>query len=127
MIKVSMVAICGVIFTILLKTKNQEYSVIVSLSTCVILMACVISRLETLVQYINRFQAYVVIDKEYIQILLKMAGISYVAEISSSLCKDCGQQTLATQVEMFGKLSVLALGMPVLLSLLDMLERCLSI
>ena len=44
------------------------------------------------------------------------AGIS---EFSANLCKDAGYQAVAGQIEMFGKLSILAISMPVILVLLE--------
>ena len=56
-------------------------------------------------------------------ILLKMIGITYVAEFSANLCKDAGYQAVAGQIEMFGKLSILVISMPVLLALLDTISQ----
>ena len=53
-------------------------------------------------------------------ILLKMAGVTYVAEFASGICKDAGYQNIAVQIEIFTKLTILAIGMPVLLSLLEL-------
>lgn len=43
----------------------------------------------------------------YFKILLKIIGITYIAEFASDLCKDAGYTTIAGQIQMFGKLSVL--------------------
>ena len=51
--------------------------------------------------------------------MFKMIGITYIAEFSSGICKDAGYQTLAGQIEIFGKLTILVLGLPVLLALLQ--------
>ena len=68
---------------------------------------------------INQIQNYVKIDTGYVGILLKMIGITYVSEFSANLCKAAGYQAIAGQIEMFGKLSILAISMPVLLVLLE--------
>ena len=65
-------------------------------------------------------------DSKYVAVLLKMIGITYVAEFSSNLCKDAGYQAAAGQIEMFAKLSILALSMPVLLALLETISQFLS-
>ena len=58
--------------------------------------------------------------------MLKMIGITYIAEFSSSICKDAGYQTIAVQIEIFCKLTILALGMPVLLALLETIQEFLA-
>ena len=55
--------------------------------------------------------------------MLKMIGITYIAEFSSGICKDAGYQTIAAQIEIFSKLTILAMGLPVLLALLETVQE----
>ena len=43
-----------------------------------------------------------------------MIGITYVAEFATGICKDAGYQTIANQIEIFTKLTILTFSMPVL-------------
>ena len=51
--------------------------------------------------------------------VLKMLGITYVGQFSAGICKDAGYSSIAGQIELFARLSVLAVSMPVLLALLE--------
>ncbi|MEG0963396.1 MAG: SpoIIIAC/SpoIIIAD family protein, partial [Lachnospiraceae bacterium] len=84
------------------------------------------AKLEIVLSVLNRMQDYVKLDTGYLGILIKMIGITYVAEFSSNLCKDAGYQAVAGQIEMFGKLSILVISMPVLLVLLETIGEFLS-
>ncbi|CDA88477.1 stage III sporulation protein AD [Clostridium sp. CAG:230] len=55
----------------------------------------------------------------YIGILLKMIGITYVAEFSSNLCADAGYHAIADQIEFYGKIMIMAVSLPILLTLVD--------
>ena len=79
----------------------------------------IIDALRTIANYIN-------MDTAYIGTLIKMLGITYVAEFSAGICKDAGYQTIALQIEIFGKLAVLVLSMPVLMALLNTIKDFLS-
>ena len=59
------------------------------------------------------------VDTTYLNTLLKMIGITYIGQFGAGLCKDAGYSSIAGQIELFSKLSILALSMPVLLALLD--------
>ena len=52
-----------------------------------------------------------------------MVGIAYISEFSANLCKDAGYGGIASQIEMFGKLSILAMSLPVLTTLLTVIEE----
>ena len=69
---------------------------------------------------------FVQIQNSYILTLIKMLGITYLAEFSAGLCKDAGYSSIATQIEMFGKLTILVLSLPILLALLRTIQEFLG-
>ena len=48
---------------------------------------------------------------------------TYVAEFASGICKDAGYSALGNQIEIFGKLSILGVSMPVFLALFEILDQ----
>jgi stage III sporulation protein AD len=62
----------------------------------------------------------------YITTLIKIIGITYVAEFASGICKDAGYSAIAGQIEVFAKIAVMALSMPVLIALLETIDSFLS-
>ena len=62
--------------------------------------------------------SFVKIDAVYLTAMLKILGVTYLAEFAAAICKDAGYQTIAGQIEVFARLSILAIGMPILKALL---------
>ena len=54
----------------------------------------------------------------FLTAMLKILGVTYLAEFAAAICKDAGYQTIAGQIEVFARLSILAIGMPILKALL---------
>ena len=50
-------------------------------------------------------------------------GISFLAEFASGVCKDAGCTAMSSQIELFGKLSMLVTGLPVILALFETLNQ----
>ena len=65
-------------------------------------------------------------NRVYLTILLKIAGITYIAEFASGICRDAGYGAIGSQIEIFGKLSILAVSMPIVLALLETLQSFLK-
>ena len=61
-------------------------------------------------------------DTSRISFDLKVIGITYICEFCANLCRDAGYGSIAGQIELSGKLSVLMLGLPILLTLLETLK-----
>ena len=75
---------------------------------------------------INEILEKMPIPKKYFYQLLKMLGITYAADFSSNICKDAGYQAIAVQIELFGKVTILVLSLPILLTLLRTIQEFLS-
>ena len=48
-----------------------------------------------------------------------MTGITYVSEFASSICKDLGYQSIASQIEMFARLLLFVISIPVVSALIE--------
>lgn len=126
MIKIAMIGIAAVLLAIQMKSGKKEYELFVTMGACLCIFFFLMTKLETVIAAIGRMQSYIRLDSKYVAILIKMIGITYVAEFSSNLCKDAGYQAIAGQIEMFAKLSILAISMPVLLALLETISQFLK-
>ena len=120
-IQIALLGVVGTLLALQFKSGKSEYGIYVSLAVSLFLFLCMLSRLEIFVQTVKKIADYIKLDAGQMSILLKMAGVTYVAEFASGICKDAGYQTIAVQIEIFTKLTILAIGMPVLLSLLELI------
>jgi stage III sporulation protein AD len=121
MIKIVILAVVGVVFIVLLKEKTSALSFLLMLSICMLIMFQVLDYSMILLEGFKVFEAYFDSNGYYIKIILKMVGVTYLCELGTQICKDVGQGTIAFQVELFGKIMVLIIGLPILLSIIEQL------
>lgn len=120
-IQIALLGVVGTLLALQFKSGKSEYGIYVSLAVSLFLFLCMLSRLEIFVRTVKKIANYIKLDAGQMSILLKMAGVTYVAEFASGICKDAGYQNIAVQIEIFTKLTILAIGMPVLLALLELI------
>lgn len=120
-IQIALLGVVGTLLALQFKSGKSEYGIYVSLAVSPFLFLCMLSRLEIFVRTVKKIADYIKLDAGQMSILLKMAGVTYVAEFASGICKDAGYQNIAVQIEIFTKLTILAIGMPVLLALLELI------
>lgn len=118
-LKISILGIVAVLFAMMLKNYRPEYSYYISLAVCICIFLFVTTKLESILSYAERMQSYIRIEGSYIGMILKMIGVTYVAEFAANVCKDAGYQTIAGQIELFAKLSILVLSMPVMIAFME--------
>ena len=125
-IQAAVLGITAVALAVQLKPLRQEYSVYLILAAGLVIGFLSISRLELILDTVRASGSQIRVKNIYLGTLLKMVGITYIAEFASGICRDAGFSALGTQVEMFGKLSILAVSAPVLQALLETLQVFLS-
>lgn len=116
------VAVIGVVTALLalgMKEVKGEYSTYLTFGAGLLIFFYSVYKLKDIVEVLGRIQDYLNMNSAYLTILLKIVGITYVAELASGVCKDAGYASLSGQIELFGKLAVLGISLPIVLSLLD--------
>ena len=122
MVKIACIGLIAVFLAMTIKSIQSEYALLISVAACMVLFTFCITRLEVIMESFKWIQERLAIHSAYVGIIVKVVGIAYISEFSANLCKDAGYSGIASQIEMFGKLSILAMSMPVLTALLTTIQ-----
>lgn len=122
-LKVCIVVIVSIITAVILKSYKPEFSVLIIITISFLFMSWV---LNVLIEIKNQFEVLGTFyeDNQYFyKILFKIIGITYLCELVSGICGDAGYSSIAVQIELLGKVLVLLSGMPVLISIIEILYQ----
>lgn len=125
MLSIGILGIAVVLLAIQFKTVKPEYGIMISVAGCIFIFVYSLSRIEDIVDIVDKLTALTSISREYIKILLKITGITFISEISSDIARDCGYTAVANQVQIFGKLSVLGISLPIFVELISSVGKLL--
>jgi len=120
--RIMVIALIGVIMAMFLRTQRAEYSVFLSLCIAVLILFCVLGLFSSAKEQLSSISVYLTMDNQYYGLLFKMIGITYLCEFCSGICKDAGYQAIGSQIEIFGKISILLAGVPILMTLLETIQ-----
>ena len=126
MLQIGLLGVAGALLAIQFKGGKTEYGIYICAGISLIIFLGILSRLTVVLDIMEEIAGYIDLAPAYTEMLIKMLGITYVAEFSSAICRDAGYQTIAQQIEIFGKAVVLVLGLPVILALLEMIRDFLA-
>ena len=107
MLKITGLAVVAVSLSVLLRQKNPEYSLMLSLASGIL-----ISSASPLFERIGGLLEASGAQAEYVQILFKSLGLCFVTQIACDGCRDLGETAIASKVETAGKISVLLVSLP---------------
>lgn len=122
MVKAGMIGVVGVLFAVSLKSYKAEYGIYVAVAVCLVILEYITRYFMQILTGIEQLRGYLQENYSYLALLLKAVGATYACEFCAGICKDAGYGGVAGQVEMLGKLYILSMGMPVLLSLMESIQ-----
>lgn len=115
-IKIGVLGLAAVICAMTVKEQKPQFAMLISLAAGILISYNTIFRLQTISELWKSLMAYSAMKETYFAILIKIVGISYIADFCSGICKDSGYQAIAGQIEVFGKIAVLTVSMPVIMA-----------
>ena len=120
-VRIAMLAVCGVLIGLWVRGWKPEYAVCMGIVVSLLIFFQVCGYLEGVKDALGQLGGLLGDSSAFLGILMKVTGITYLCEFCSGLCRDAGYSYVAAQLELFGKVTVLLAGMPVLLSLVDLI------
>lgn len=121
--KIFITIIIALFVGLILKPDKTGISILLAFAVSVALLLYSLTMLETILGFINGIADKADIDNSYITVILKCTGICLLGDFVSSLCKDCGEATLALNTEFVSKCSILLLSLPVYADVLNMILK----
>jgi len=86
---------------------------IVVFSGCVIFLY-LIDQIYDIIRMIEKIAVNANVNMVYVETILKIIGIAYIAEFGAQLTKDAGQGAIASKIELAGKILILVMAVPIL-------------
>ena len=118
-IKITLYGITAVVFIMLLKSCNGQWGTMLSIGAGVVLALYILNYLLDMSAALKEWEVYLSGVSQYMGVLWKALGITYLCEFASGVCRDSGNSLIAGQIELCGKVAVMLLGMPILWALVE--------
>lgn len=122
LIKVGFLGIAGVLLAIQFRGSKPEYATYIGLAVSIIIFCFSMRQMETITGQFMKIRSYLSGSEEYLSILFRVIGITYICEFSSDICRDAGYQAVAGQIEVLGKLVVMFAGLPILFAVIEQIQ-----
>lgn len=116
----------GSVFGLTLSKYGKEFSVMLCIALCAMVILLAISFLEPILDLVCQLRDMGNLNSQMVQILFKVVGIGLVSEICALVCSDAGNASLGKALQMLGTVVTLWLSIPVFRSLLDLVQEILG-
>lgn len=124
-IKIIGIAFIALIIIIMLKQYRPEYTIFISILTGILILFLVMDRLTGIINLIETIQDKFSINTQFIALLIKITGIAFLSEFAVSVCKDSGEASIASKIEIGSKIIIISMSIPIISSLLEIILKIL--
>lgn len=125
-VKTGILGLAAVLAAMTVKEQKPQFALLISMAAGILISYSAVSRLQAISNLFENLMAATSMKDTYYAILMKIVGISYIAEFTSGICRDCGYQAIAGQVELFAKVAVLTVSAPVMLAVFQTVTEVLG-
>lgn len=113
------------VFAVLLRRDRPELALVLALGFGVIIFILVLGKLGAIITVFQDVTQRAQVDELYLVTLLKILGIAYIAEFGAQVCRDSGEGTVASKIELAGKVLILIMALPIFAAILEVIVRLL--
>lgn len=117
------IGMIATVIIIILRVQKPEIAVQASIAAGLVIFMLLSSKLSAVIELLENYADKADIKPIYFTTVLKITGIAYIAEFGAEVCKDAGENAIASKIELAGKVMIVVLAVPVITSLLDIIIK----
>ncbi|SMB98590.1 stage III sporulation protein AD [Thermanaeromonas toyohensis ToBE] len=113
------------IIVVVRQAQAKEMALLISLVTGALIFLLLVDRIGAVVQVLSNLSDRAGINRFYLTTVLKIIGIAYVGEFGAQVCRDAGENAIASKVELATKVLIMVLAIPIIVAILESIVKLL--
>ena len=121
LIKVAAIAVAGVVIGLVIKKNSPDMALMLTISLALIALYLAFDTIKAVTEFVTSLAGAAQISPAILTVVFKAVGISIVTKLSSDVCRDAGQSSVASGIELTGSFAALYIALPLFKTVMDMI------
>ena len=104
----------GTVLALILGQYRPEFRMLVTAAVTLLLMAMVLEQLSPVLEQLRSTMELTGLTGDYAAILFKAVGICLLTQLAGDVCRDSGESSIASKIELAGRAAILLTAMPMI-------------
>lgn len=126
LLRVLGIGVLVTVMTLLLKPHKPELSIALPILGVSAILLCIAPYLKGIFSMFEELAKRGGLESRYLHMVMKIVGVAYLCQFGAELCRDAGETSLASNIELAGKVMILTLSMPAIYRLLDLVSAIIN-
>lgn len=108
----------GTVLALILGQYRPEFRMLVTAAVTLLLMVMVLEQLSPVLEQLRSTMELTGLTGDYAAILFKAVGICLLTQLAGDVCRDSGESSIASKIELAGRTAILLTAMPLIQEML---------
>lgn len=120
---VAVFCVCSAIMAVLLRQHCHEQSLMTALMACIAVLGGMMVFVEPIISDVSDVFSQAGISDSYISLIFKATAICFITQITCEICRDSGENAIASVAEIWGRGAITFISMPILKTLIEKINE----
>jgi stage III sporulation protein AD len=113
------IALVSTFLALIVKEQKPNFAFLLIVFVGCAIFLFLVDQIYEIIQMLQRIAVNANVNLVYVETILKIIGIAYIAEFAAQITKDAGQGSIASKIELGGKVLILAMAIPILTVMIE--------
>jgi stage III sporulation protein AD len=125
MIQIVGLGILATVLILVLKEQKPIFAFLIAVSTGILIFMYLIGKIGGIIEVLENLAESSGVQMIYLKTILKIIGIAYIAEFGAQIVRDAGQESIASKIELAGKVLIMVLAIPIISIIIETVMKLL--
>ncbi|MGQ8874604.1 stage III sporulation protein AD [Paenibacillus sp. TSA_86.1] len=126
-IQVVGLALIATVLILVIKEQKPMFAFLIAAATGIVIFMLLIGKIGAVIEVLKRLAENSGMESIYLKTVLKIIGIAYIAEFGAQIVRDSGQESIASKIELAGKVLILVLAIPIISIIIETVMKLMPV
>ncbi|AQR76130.1 stage III sporulation protein AD [Paenibacillus larvae] len=119
MIQIVGLGLVAAVLSLILKEQKPIFAFLLATFTGILIFLFLIDKISAVIQVLEDLAEKSNINMVFLKTILKIIGIAYIAEFGAQIVRDAGQESIASKIELSGKVLIMVMAIPIIIVIIE--------
>jgi stage III sporulation protein AD len=102
-----------------IKDQQPIFAFLLAVFVGMVIFLSLVSKLAEVIGILENLAQQAHVNQMFLKTVLKIIGVAYIAEFGAQVTRDAGQGSLASKIELAGKVLIMTMAIPIITVMIE--------
>ncbi|WP_068775285.1 stage III sporulation protein AD [Paenibacillus sp. FJAT-26967] len=107
------------VLTLIIKEQKPMFAFLLAAFTGILIFLFLVGKIASVIEVLENLAQRSGVNMIFLKTILKIIGIAYIAEFGAQIVRDAGQESVASKIELAGKILIMVMAIPIITVIIE--------